>query len=152
MLFQLSNNLQPCSDHFTTQSALWWQLKASAKHLRPPRHVRQIAAKAGAAAAAADAPFKLMLQQLQQSPNELLLFLRSLLRQLLVALEAVHRRHVTHRDVKLVGSWKETEGRQGNTNGVRGYPHCSCVLASLCPCGFHRKMCYCSLLFRRRFD
>ncbi|KAL8452301.1 hypothetical protein Emag_002420 [Eimeria magna] len=83
-------------------SALWWHLKASARFSRPPRRMRHLAAAAAASAAAsADAPFRPLLLQLQENPTELLLFLRSLLQQLLQALHAAHERHVTHRDVKL---------------------------------------------------
>lgn len=60
------------------------------------------AATAAAAAAAADAPFLPLLLQLQQNPSELLLFIRSVLQQLLQALQAAHALNVTHRDVKLV--------------------------------------------------
>ncbi|KAL8273296.1 hypothetical protein Esti_002797 [Eimeria stiedai] len=42
-----------------------------------------------------------LLEPLHGNPSELLLFLRSLLQQLLQALHAAHKRHVTHRDVKL---------------------------------------------------
>lgn len=83
-------------------SALWWHLKAAAQLHRPRRRVRRIAAAATAAAlAAGDAAFLPLLLQLQHTPSELLLLLRSLLQQLLLALDAVHRRQVTHRDVKL---------------------------------------------------
>src|SRR5699024_500372 len=86
------------------QNALWWYLKASARHHPPPRRVRQFAAAAAAAAAAAgtDAPFLPLLLQLQQNPSELLLFIRSVLQQLLQALRAAHALNITHRDVKLV--------------------------------------------------
>ncbi|KAL8433645.1 hypothetical protein ACSSS7_003743 [Eimeria intestinalis] len=83
-------------------SALWWHLKASARFHRPPRRMRHLAAAAAASAAAsADAPFRPLLLKLHEKPTELLLFLRSLLQQLLQALHAAHKRHVTHRDVKL---------------------------------------------------
>lgn len=89
---------------FYTQSALWWHLKASASLSRAPRRVRQIAAAAATAAAAAgDAPFLPLLAQLQQTSDELLLVLRAVLQQLLLALRAIHGWQVTHRDVKLVG-------------------------------------------------
>ncbi|XP_026192783.1 uncharacterized protein LOC34622453 [Cyclospora cayetanensis] len=78
-------------------NALWWHLKASSSLLVPLR-VRGIAATA---ATAADASFYPLLAQLRDSQTDLLLFIRSLLKQLLTALQVAHERGITHRDVKL---------------------------------------------------
>ncbi|OEH74402.1 kinase-like related protein [Cyclospora cayetanensis] len=79
-------------------NALWWHLKASSSLLVPLR-VRGIAATA---ATAADASFYPLLAQLRDSQTDLLLFIRSLLKQLLTALQVAHERGITHRDVKLI--------------------------------------------------